>query len=534
MCGRNRHPGLEARGKSLVTALVCCLSLWGDDTGLLGMVDASRYLNEAESLTNEEPYLRDMSIDPEMYIVGPGDVFTVTILDIPSKPYSGTVDRNCGLLIHEIGYLHLGPVPLPQAKDAIQSFVGTKLESRSDIHVVLSTIKSVSVTVTGGGGIPGTYSLPGNRRLLDAVKLAHSKGEIPSLNAIDFRSVTVHNGSEKRTYDLLSHIYAGDSGANPYVYPGDQVHIPWPTATVKVAGVLLPRSAADVPIKKGETARELLLLFGFPPSADTTRIVLKRRSSGSTPATYTLTELADITLQDGDVICVAELSDYGDRSTATVSGEVLRPGVFPVSEGNTTVGDLLNNAGRFSQFADSTHTVILRAPGNPGNPFFQVPNAQDLRLQLAQSISMWPQLSMSVRRAIVTGDYSVVEIENVGENALVRNGDILFAPRMDSFVYVSGSVGSPGGYLYEEEHGLGDYIDKAGGYTKRADKRNSFLLRPSGRRIQLAEVGQLNRGDIVVVPEKQQYTNWNLFRQGILVLGSVASTIFVVVSIAER
>ena len=110
----------------------------------------------------------------------------------------------------------------------------------------------------------------------------------------------------------------------------------------------------------------------------------------------------------------------------------------------------------------------------------------------------------------------------------LEDGDALTIPTKNSVVSVSGAVMSPGSFVYLGEMDYNGYIGIAGGYTRYADKGNTFVLKADGtaRRVnggfmnwsqsnsrwELAafseERNALDPGDTVIVPEKLDRIAW--------------------------
>jgi protein involved in polysaccharide export with SLBB domain len=105
-------------------------------------------------------------------------------------------------------------------------------------------------------------------------------------------------------------------------------------------------------------------------------------------------------------------------------------------------------------------------------------------------------------------------------------------PKIERHIFLSGSVKNPGAIPYDPSKNAGFYVRMAGGYSSRADKSNLYVLRKYNERIQFLEGQKLKAGDIIVVPEKEQFRGWNMFRDiativataGGLALGIVNAT----------
>lgn len=62
----------------------------------------------------------------------------------------------------------------------------------------------------------------------------------------------------------------------------------------------------------------------------------------------------------------------------------------------------------------------------------------------------------------------------------LENGDRLYIPSRPSTVNVIGTVYEQASFLYEEDYRTGDYLQKAGGPARSADKSHMFVIRADG------------------------------------------------------
>jgi protein involved in polysaccharide export with SLBB domain len=62
----------------------------------------------------------------------------------------------------------------------------------------------------------------------------------------------------------------------------------------------------------------------------------------------------------------------------------------------------------------------------------------------------------------------------------LENGDRLYIPNRPSTVNVVGTVFEQASFLYAEDLRTGDYLKKAGGPTRNADKSHMFVIRADG------------------------------------------------------
>ncbi|MFP3344076.1 polysaccharide biosynthesis/export family protein [Halomonas sp. SIMBA_159] len=115
--------------------------------------------------------------------------------------------------------------------------------------------------------------------------------------------------------------------------------------------------------------------------------------------------IADIRLQDGDVITIPEISD-----SILISGEVLVPQAAVYRPGISVI-DYIESAGGFTQRADDDHILLVRQNGavenarntplRPGDEILVMPEAPTHNLQLASTLSqILFQIAVATRVAL--------------------------------------------------------------------------------------------------------------------------------------
>jgi protein involved in polysaccharide export with SLBB domain len=165
----------------------------------------------------------EMTVDPAVYTIGPGDVLEVRCSKMPWVRYSGTVNEAGVLYIAEFGSMSVGKKSLSDAKSEIAAIVSKNCRG-GEIDVTLASPKKVEVILVGEGLNCGSYRLDGTFRVLDAIKLALKDPSFLNMS-INIRQVSVTIQRSTTTYDVAKFIAAGISAANPYLYPGSIISV---------------------------------------------------------------------------------------------------------------------------------------------------------------------------------------------------------------------------------------------------------------------------------------------------------------------
>jgi polysaccharide export outer membrane protein len=469
---------------------------------------AKKLMGEQDSKSSSSngisPESIDNSIDPETYMVGGGDAFQIAIVGLPSQEYLCTVNSDGNIYIADVGEIKLGKTSLTRAIQLIRDSFRNAMKNRYQVYVSLKKAKRPVVTVMGAVSGPGTYHMEGTQRLLDAVKLAND-GKMPNFTEINLRRVECTQGDSTHTYDLLKYLAGKDKSQNPYVYPGDQIEIRSLDFSIYVGGPLSGPFQGRLPLVPGESAEDVLGMVSLKSSADAAYFLY--RKDGEPSRKVPRGEAGSIKLADNDVISIPTLANFGSQDTVMVSGEVMRPGTYPIVWGKTTAAELLEFAGGPKPNASPERAFVIRSnkiivPGASYIPSKISANQTQFKPTLGSSSQVVrPEISSSLNDLLSTNDYAVIRLSDFRNGAItLENGDEIHVPRKENLVYVSGSVKNPGGFPFTQGKDVSHYIGLAKGYSAKADKPNLMVMTHYKGITQLKDGDRIEEGDVIVVP----------------------------------
>ncbi|HXE04620.1 MAG TPA: SLBB domain-containing protein [Bryobacteraceae bacterium] len=302
------------------------------------------------------------------------------------------------------------------------------------------------------------------------------------------------------------------------------------------------------PMFKGMTAAELVRTAGgFKRDAllsqadlasyrerNGTRVVVQRQDVAIGDAVAKSDHAADVALRAGDVLTIHRLTGWDDiGASIVIEGEVAHPGSYSFNAGEH-LSDVLRRAGGFRQDAYPAGAVLTR----PEVAALETKSRQELIAQIeasAASARISPgagdektaalkviqqqqdQIVSQLQSEPVTGRL-VVHIESdidrwagTPVDIEVRNGDTLRIPKRPGFVLVSGQVYSPAAITFMPGRTAGWYLERAGGATSIANRKEIFIVRANGSVIGRSSQKwfardvlstRLDPGDTIVVPQK--------------------------------
>jgi len=475
----------------------------------------------------EQSDLSISHVDPDRYIIGPGDEFVISNINMPSAYNTGKINLNGDLIIPQLGVIPVGKIKLSKANRIIKDFMEHKLGKSAGINVFLSAIKSAVVTINGPVKLPGSYQLKGYKSIFDAIILANGN-DLPNYNLVDLRNIIIENTDTSYTIDLFKYLYGKDKTSNPYLYPGDNI-IFEPTIRRLFLDITLNHQISNwIPVKDGETLHDLLSLFTIPPINDLNRIIVKRTRGGSASIQeFQLEETKDIFLQDRDMVTIPVKKNYGKWHRVELVGEFISPGYVPIIKDSTTIEVAMKYSSGLNQKADSSQAILIRfnkkKETSPSNELLH-----DKGL-LFSAFSARPEMASSYIKLLQTNDYTVIHDIINKKDMILKENDILYVPPKEKLIYLSGNVENPGAYKFEVGKNVNYYVRKAGGFSKQANKFKTYIVRNRGVALQINRSKEILPGDVIVVPDIQY--NEILLKVIVPLVSTIATTITTLVAV---
>lgn len=476
-------------------------------------------------------------VDPDVYIVGPGDAFSVTAGG-QTVTLSPAVVSNDGILsLPDAGSVVVGGLTLTRAREEAMGLLRTAFQN---VPVTLSLVQSRQFYVHVSGAVPrpGRYLALPVARVSSILEQAFADTVSAPVTNPDYRPALrnvriLHTDGTESRADLLQYFTSGDRTANPYLQDGDVLFVPAyepARSSVFVGGAVPFPGSYDY--RTGDTVADLISLAGGIDPGSARRVRVVRKSGAITemsasdavgaPGRQTALQVRDRV----DVVIPEQL-----LGQVHVTGSVLYPGSYPVVEGETTLRDLVDAAGglreealprgaylerrslpdprdklttdRFAAAQGPTPaeriiladtTAIMQRLRLSGMDFMsRAYFAQEWRLQNRVSIDM---------EAMLAGDGAGGSAVSTGAagNVYVKDGDRLVIPRNPGAVYVFGQVARPGYVTYEPGISAGDYIARAGGASENSE--DIFVVHPGTGQFSAAGARPLESGDMVFVDRK--------------------------------
>ncbi len=403
----------------------------------------------------------DRPIDPDRYLIRPGEMLTLTFVNAQLPNQYLTLDVE-GHVVHPgFGVVDLSGLTLTQAREVLRPFLA-RLYKAEDIVITVESVHTVPIYVTGAVKKPGRYFAWTAQTVADVIDSAGGLTGDASNRAIEFSG-----GPVTVTADLDRAFFAGDAEANPNLYCGHTVHVPYRSdEAVQIVGeVGCPRT---VELLAGDDLETLISLAGgLRPSADPASVYIRNDSTRDPQQPGNI--------RSGDIIVVPRSAAAGGDSRVVVFGAVERPGRYTYHE-NMKLSELIDQAGGYNRSANASRVTL-----------FRIASDRNSALQVA-------------------GRYPIYAGGTMVSGFTLWPSDSVFVPDRTGFVQISGVVARPGLYPYVAGENVGFYLRLAGGLQEPAEDAIIEIFDRVSQLTHRANNGELvGDGDRVIVSRR----GWN-------------------------
>ena len=465
-------------------------------------------------------------VAPDLYVVGPGDLFQLTLSGRVSRTEIVPVGPEGGLLIPGAGLFQVGGLSLTEARRTVVSRLETELRGVR-IHLQLARVRLMRVYLTGDVKDPGPTQVAATSRLSEVLPAA------ALLEGASKRNVELRRRDGTRVIgDLELFNRTGSQALNPFLQDGDIIHVPSAVRFIEVRGAV-PRDG-QFELGPADSLRTLLDLAGGPkPSAQADGCLLVRFRTPTEPESLWF-QLPDVhagktnpPLRDGDHVFIFFTSRFHALEEASVYGEVQNPGVYPLVAGQSRLSHVIRAAHGFLPRADLSTIRVFRGVRTETDSEFE----RLIKLSRTEMTDTEYEI-LRAKLAARREDYRVdwFRLEQSPElDLLLRDGDVVRVDPLFASVRVEGEVRRPGIVEFEPRRSVEAYIRLAGGYSNRAAGSKVRITRAvTGQSLRWKDVPEVAPGDLIWVPERADKTIWQHLGTLVTVTAQVATIIIAV------
>lgn len=474
-------------------------------------------------------------IDPDVYRLGPGDQLLISIWGQVNESFPTFVSPEGLVLIPTVKEIDVRGLTLSGAKKKIVDEM-KKIYTSADVSASLVSVRSFRVNVTGATVNTGSFVVSAVDRVSDAIGLA---GGIVDSNSSSLRNIIIYRKSDTTLRaDLIRRSNAGDLNYDPVLMDGDVIYVPPVYAWVYIHGGV--NNAGRYEYVRNESLYDLVQVAGgLKFGIDSSRVELTRFVS-DTGKVYrymnadfrvVVRNTADTTrnyiLKPNDRVLFKLIPQFQLKHNVTIRGEIQYPGVYPIVDNITKLSDLIDISGGFTQDVSLDNIVIYRDIRYEGR------DLEYERLQQTPVIDM-NDIEKAYFKAKSRQYYPTVQTDfaklfeggkvNPKYDVFLKDRDVIEVGKKKKTVRVVGGVIAPGIIDITEGENYSYYIEKAGGYSPRANKGDSRIIRTSSQSwLDASTKVQIEDGDVIFVPEKEPVDGWRIFRETVAMVGQLAA-----------
>ena len=469
---------------------------------------SQRIVSEAEGLLEKE-------IDPEKYILGPGDKFKISVISSRTRKYELSISPSGKMMIPDVGIVDLKDKTLAEGEKAIIKKINKVFRTRN-IYVILFDVRKFKVSISGAIKKSSIVPATAVDRVSEIIEKAGGLKPDGSLRNIKvFRS----GYDEPINVDLIKFFKIGYDNANPTVLGGDRIIVPKISEkhTIAIRGeVPFPGEYEYV---KGDSLSTLIKFAnGFFQTSFLDSVEFARLDyDGEVVSTFLdLREWrdkilsnqplpGDFPLQNGDRIYIRKDPRWNPPGEVIIEGEVIYPGKYSIDGVNTRVADIIRKAGGITS-KGSLEAAFLIRQSEIGTIDPEMDRLSRIPMgEMSESEYKYYQARLNEKKGVMAINFvKLMEDYNADDNIILKARDSIIVPEKKYFVSVQGRVNNPGLVVYKPEYTYLDYINAAGGFGFRSDESGTMIVKSKGQQFDAESMNyRIVAGDYILVPPKK-------------------------------
>ncbi|TAL70667.1 MAG: hypothetical protein EPN82_01720 [Bacteroidetes bacterium] len=496
-------------------------------------------VQRAQELAKESAGLQEKEIDPQKYLLGPGDEFTIMVLGAKTIEVEATISPEGKLIIPEIGTVNLKGKTLAEADTLIKKHAA-RIFKNNEVYLALKKLRRFKVIVSGAVRKPGIVPATAVDRVSEVIEKAGGLKYNASIRKI---SLYRNEPSNCLKVDLLRFFMTDEKETNPTVNGGD--HIVVPTSNIKESIGIYGEigSEGDFEYVEGDSLSTLIKFGqGFLESSFLDSVEITRfRPNTSYIDRWTVNISSwrhifdttkhldgDFPLLTGDRVFIRQIVNWNNDKMIAVTGEVNYPGYYAINQGETRVSDILERAGGTTDNSSLESALMIRkAEIQKSDPqmerLYRTPYSE-----MSENERRYFQAKIVEKKGMMAIDFEKIKNNPLSEdNILVMDKDSIYVPQKRNFVNIQGRVNNPGMIIYNKNYNWLDYINLAGGFGFRADDGETLIVKPKGEQFLAENMNYtIEPGDNILVPPEAEsqftfYTGLTIVTQLVTILGVI-------------
>ena len=444
------------------------------------------------------------------YIIVPGDKVVIQIWGAQNFNASTTVDPSGNIFIPDVGPIRVAGLKQSQLNQFVQQKVNSVYKDNVEIYTVLKGGLPVSVFVTGAVLNPGRHVGVSTDSVIDYI--AKAGGIQPDRGS--YRDIQIiRNNQPIYTVDLYDFLLKGTLPQQA-IEEGDTILVTEKGSVVTAEGNVVNNYKFE--FKDSVVKGADLIAYTSPKPEATHATIIGTRNGRPYKAYLSAMDFVKAELKDGDDV-VFQKGVQGDRIKVAISGIHSGPEalILPL---NSKLSDVINKIKIDENISDKKSVYIKRRSVAEK----QKTAIQDSVVRLQETLLLSRATGATTSNTPAIGEGELKILDRFVEKALVvepegrlvvtddngkfsdislEDGDEIVIPQKTDIVMVNGEVLMPKAVVWDSSLSYDDYIEKAGGFSDRANESKILIIRANGESVTDYNADVKPGDEIMVLPE---------------------------------
>lgn len=498
----------------------------------------------AQLIVKENKGLLEREIEPDKYIMGPGDVLLVSIIGMDVVAFEAPVSPEGKIIIKGAGIVDAKNKSLLQTKKLINEQI-SKFYKSTHVDVVLKELREFKVIVSGKVAKPISVSATAADRVSEAIEKA---GGLTFESSERNITLIRRDKNELINVDLIKFFMLSDQKSNPTLLGGDLIRIPMKSEVDKIEIYGSVNDPGQFEFVEGDSLSTLIKFAqGFLNSSFLDSVEFARKSEAGSNLTTSYLDLrnwknklysgeplpGDFPLKSNDRVYIRKIPGWEENDYVIVDGEVQFPGKYAIREEHDRVSDLIARAGGFTDKAEIQNIEYIRQidmeKKDPELERLQRLNPSEM----SKTELRYYQAKINEKKGAMSLNFqAIIKDADSDENIHLMNMDSIIVPSQNQFVNIQGRVNNPGKVRYKPGLIYSDYIAIAGGYAFRADVDETFITKPRGGQFLARRLDyKIEPGDVILVPTQTDVSFFETFTTVLTIATQLVTIAGVVIAI---
>lgn len=444
-------------------------------------------------------------IDPDTYMLGPGDELNVIIFGRLYEESKVKVQPDGTIFLQPAGSIYVKGKTISTAERRLRNIM-TRYYKNFKLSLQITKLRTVEVRILGEVANPGTYIATPTIGACDVIGMAGGIKDNASLRNLELRD---KKGKRISRIDLYSWYYLGDKKQNMLLDSKYEVYVPVMQDKISLDGAF--RRTGPIEIVKGERLLDVVKMAEPQTEAVLSEAKLTRISGKGS------LEIISVNLKD----IIGEKNGDAEENLLLAGGDsIFLPELEIFLEKIKVIGEL-KDANLFSQTVNKlTGETEIQKVGLYN--LKKGERVKDVIIALGGVTAKANMEKARIERPIGNGDVKVIPCDlrklmhknDDRQNIALEEGDTLIIPPMPDTIYLLGEIRSPGAYQYNVGNKIREYVALAGGPSPKAKLRHVKVIKEIGGKPQVFTIDlkaillgnkqeeiELRPGDAIYIPQ---------------------------------